>query len=218
VNWKHIEALLRGTGSLKWFVLDGRTLVTNGFVAVLKGDMDLTLKGEPYPPLGKLWKDYMTQLGEDARVGGLSRIGIQFLRQIGDELIDEAYYRCFSSAKWSKGPKRSVIASVDGALVAIVMPTGHTKPGPLELGNIPDSEIFAPFCSEANDWYLITNERVDSKLSVLRDEIDEHEEAITTAEKEISAATREIESLEELRRARNLTVERSTADAPTDVG
>jgi len=213
VNWLHIEAMLKGSGSFKWFELDGRTLVTNGFIAVLKGDMNLTLKGDPYPPLGKLWKDYMTQLGEDAKVRALSKIGIQYLRQIGDELIDEAYYRCFSSAKWIKGPKRSLIVSIDGAQVAIVMPTGHTKPGPPEIDLIPDSTIFAPFCREENDWYLITNERIDSKITVLRDEIDEHKEDITIAEKEITAATTEIESLEALRRARNLTVERSTAEA-----
>lgn len=216
VNWLHIEALLKGTGSFKWFVLDGRTLVTNGFVAVLKGDMDLTLKGEPYPPLGKLWKGSITQLGKDAKVGALSKIGMQFLRKIGDELIEEAYYRCFSSAKWIKGPKRSLIVNHDGSLVAIVMPTGYTKPGPSELGVIPDSEIFARFCSEANNWYLVTNEEIDSQISQLSYTVEENQEMITTANEEITAATREIESLEALRRARNLTVERSTTDATAE--
>jgi hypothetical protein len=216
VNWLHIKALLKGTGSFKWFTFDGRTLVTNGFIAVVKGDMDLPLKGESYPPLGKLWKGYMTQLGEDAKVGALSKIGMQHLRQISDELIDEAAYRCFPSAKWIQGPKRSLIASVDGALVAIVMPTGHTKPGPSELGIIPDSEVFARFCSELNDWYLITNEEIESQISQLRYTLEENEQKITTAEKEIENATREIESLEQLRRARNLTVERSASPATAD--
>ena len=139
MNWLHIEALLKGTGSFKWFVLDGRTLVTNGFVAVLKGDMDLTQTGEPYAPLGKLWKNHMTQLGADLKVGELSKTGSQFLRKIGDELIDEAYYRCFPSAKWIQGPKRPLIASVDGALVAIVMPTGHTGHMGNPMMGIPDS-------------------------------------------------------------------------------
>lgn len=216
MNWQHIEAMLRGTGRFRWAVLNGEHLVTNGAFAMLRGPLTIPeCTGEPYPALAKLWLDFSTKLGRPAKVGSHPfKFGVQFCRQIGEEWIDEAYFRCFPEAKWVDGPSRSLIAFVDSQLAAMMMPTGQ-RGQKLPAMGVSDEDVFGPFCNDRNDWYLIKNEKISAEIGDLLEYIEANEAKIQTAEQENDSYRREIDSLERLAKERNLTPSAKTAPGRT---
>ena len=225
MNWKHIEAMLRGSGRFQWAVLNGEHLVTNGWFAVRRGGptadgvallTEPQCIGEPYSPLAGLWSAHEKHLAVKSKVGGHPwKFGVQFCREIDEEWIDEAYFRCFPGAVWSSGLKRTLMAHVDGRLMGIVMPTGQGGEKLPALG-ATDAQVFSNYSNERNDWYLLTAEKLSSEIIDLRDHIEANEDKICTAEKENECYRREIESLERLAKERLHPVEPADVDAKAD--
>jgi hypothetical protein len=225
MNWKHIEAMLRGSGRFQWAVLNGEHLVSNGSFAVRRGGStaecvvlltEPQCVGEPYSPLANLWSAHEKHLGVKSKIGGHPwKFGGQFCREIDEEWIDEAYFRCFPGAVWSGGLKRSLMAHVDGRLMGIVMPTGQRGEKLPALGTT-DAEVFSPYSNERNDWYLLTREKISSEIEDLCEHIEANEEKIKIAEEENDYYRREIESLERLAKERFHPVEPAALDAKTD--
>jgi hypothetical protein len=215
MNWKHIEAMLKGSGRFQWAVVDGQHLVTNGHFAVVRGEVTIPEKGEACAPLEKLWRNYyVTKLGA-AEVGGLVLVGeAQYLRKVGPEWIEEAYFRCFPGAKWFVGPKHCLLAAVDGVtVVALVMPLKQEdEERPIIPEGISDAQVFARFSAEENGWYLLSEDKLASEIGDLLFSISDKEYKITDLENEIDSARREIESLERLQRERFPPVELSPSN------
>ena len=220
MNWLHIEAMIKGTGIQHRAEFPQGILVTNGHAMLLHGGQFKVDSSETYEPLQKLWTKYLAEIGEVVQPGMLIRDGGVFLRKLGPEWIDEAYFRCFNSdnVSWRLGPDRGghhpLMVTLADALVAVVMPMRFNGEPCALSEDTPDSEVFEPYCSERNNHYLLTKKRIAADIEELLESISANETKIEDLEDENEDSRCEIEVLE--RRAKAMDVERSTSPATDD--
>lgn len=214
MNWKHIEAMMLGTGRFHRCTVGDDTIITNEH-AMLVHRGEFAIKELPnFEPVQKIWARASSGTAKSVQIGGLFQDKGSYIRAIGPEYIDEAYFRCFDSDKteWKlegwvgKSGHPAILAFVDGVIIAGVMPM-RKGDNLIHVSDVPDAFVFSRFSSGSNGYYLETAERIAEQIQDCEGEIDAREEQIETLEYETSEYRREMDALK--RRARDLVFERN---------
>ncbi len=207
INWKHVEALfLRApvllvseSGGLR-LVSDGHILVPAAFTPV--GDQ----KTKEQPRAKLLWESSLTVPVKPAKIGGLVRTAKGFPRihrRIGDGWVGEQYFRCFTGAAWTPtgDQTKPLLVHGNGVLSGIVMGTLlKDEPRDAICVEPTDAEVFGPLACAENDWYLMDEGAIRSRIDKTRDELDEAQRKFDSAHEELADLRARLKVLETTQR------------------
>jgi hypothetical protein len=206
MNWKHIEAVIKGSGRFHRCQHEGMTLITNEHIALIWEPGSFELQNSPeYEALARLWPQHTADMKQVVKPGGLFPCGRNYARAMdpAKEFIDEAFFRCFDSPRttWRLGfasahgdGSHSVVALVDEKPVALIMPIRASRSGGCIMEDVADADVFHPFCSEENGFYLIS-------VAKLREQLDDAQMSLEQKRQDAMRIESEIEDYQSLIRS-----------------
>ena len=206
MNQDHLRAIL-SQDQVVAVEIAGRTIATEGHIAVAM-DWPLTKgrkKEKAVQPLISSWMRWTAQNSPVVVPGEkIYRQSNYITREIGATFIQEAFYQAFAGEgiafHWDEDVNHPILVRDRFYLVGAVMPLRWTTaPGtPIEP---TEQEVFAPFASSANGYYLQGDKVLKADIADLRKEIRDLRRVFKDSQDALADAEEKLAAKEEALRA-----------------
>lgn len=197
MNWDHIKAVMGGWKKVA--TVGEQRVLTNGHIEFLvPADSPLIDGSRDYPAAAALWERAVTFPVEPQPLGELySTLDGYHYRKLGIVWVSEQYFRCFNEpgATWTHADKYALAHDSSGTLVGVVMPCKPNNGTVCENQDVSDSDIFSPYASEDNNWYLVNEATLYTRIEEAEDERDAAESKRDELDGEIDEWDAELSSL-----------------------
>lgn len=193
MNYHHIEALLRHSGRVQCAEHNGRMLLTDGHFAC--ECPAFTGETTNFDKLSENWAKWEARTVAPSPVDTKVTKTKDYRRKIGPAFINEAFYRALDGPgfTWTAtGAESELLVHFNGKLMAVVMPLRYGGGG-APCSTPTDAEVFEPFSSEANDYYLSGDKVLEKEIAELENEIEEKEGKKDDLEADISMMENEVQ-------------------------
>lgn len=193
MNTKHIKALLDSAHTLSQACVNGQAIISNGHFAVVTDSLPEDNVPKNTEALTAAWKGWLLDPAILIITGGCYKTDKYIVRKIGDNYVNEAYFRAFSGdsgdiafAKPYKqsqhGPLGAIRVYQADKLIGAIMPIQvHESFSPCDP---TDKEVFESFACEANGYYLADDKVLLREIIELQKQLRDADYAVAEAEEE----------------------------------